>query len=668
MTIPSPPSVDDLFSLSNLAKASIPAPPMPMFDLLPPPPPFVAATQSSAITSLPTGAKTPAAKISDLGEKIGGARKDTARRGMSRAKKQTDDASDEEKDKPTWARRFHIYQIAASLKQAEIGKWGIADRLKKSSRGELRVATRFTYETKEEAQRAVPQLALALNHRVSFTDASGQPVFRICKRISDRKSVRIVPTDFASNEDAMRYMAVNSEAILNTSTTFGEADLPVPKDYRRSGPVWRDTDARGEDFMRRFSLRGVEFGNWNNQDERKFILDVAYDGLMDLSDVLQLPPEKLGLFGELALAFGARGHGLSSARAHFEANKVAINITKMKGAGSLAHEWAHALDNLLAKLDGKAENSWSTDKDGTRSITIRHHNDSYLSHGRLHSGSKTSRALADVFFAIMRAMYKKPAAYVEDLERAQEFVDSSQARLQKELDSIRSSLAAVLTYGRRHTASALPEQLAEFDSLANALLDGTSGQLKLAYCDVDKKGKVSVRWTNPALDGIDVILKKVRNRSGFKADKTGVLDQLVHPFNSLEARRTKLASAQRGDENIQYVITDYAMAAIELDQGRGENYWQTETEMFARAFSSYVEDKLHAQGRISNYLNYASPHCLIATSWGSFAPFPLEAERATLTALFDRLFDVIRAEWCSPTPVALVEIEARAPTSELLPA
>ena len=94
----------------------------------------------------------------------------------------------------------------------------------------------------------------------------------------------------------------------------------------------------------------------------------AYDGLLDLADVMGIPPKAISLNGELALAFGARGQGLSGARAHYERDKVVINLTKMNGAGSLAHEWFHALDHYLGRQDGKASAEWVVGKDGTRSL------------------------------------------------------------------------------------------------------------------------------------------------------------------------------------------------------------------------------------------------------------------------------------------------------------
>ncbi|MDR0972533.1 MAG: hypothetical protein LBM61_00930, partial [Prevotellaceae bacterium] len=48
---------------------------------------------------------------------------------------------------------------------------------------------------------------------------------------------------------------------------------------------------------------------------------------------------------------GARGSG--TANAHYEPDRVVINLTKTRGAGSLAHEWWHALDNYFSRLGGE---------------------------------------------------------------------------------------------------------------------------------------------------------------------------------------------------------------------------------------------------------------------------------------------------------------------------
>ena len=44
----------------------------------------------------------------------------------------------------------------------------------------------------------------------------------------------------------------------------------------------------------------------------------------------------------MATAFGSRG--VAGAKAHFEPTRNVFNLTRMKGAGSLAHEMGHAFE------------------------------------------------------------------------------------------------------------------------------------------------------------------------------------------------------------------------------------------------------------------------------------------------------------------------------------
>jgi len=107
-------------------------------------------------------------------------------------------------------------------------------------------------------------------------------------------------------------------------------------------------------FAETFGFKGVEFGNWVEQKKRQKDLNDAFDALMDMAAILGVPPMALSLNGELGLAFGARGSGgVDPAAAHYEPGKVVINLTKKEGAGSLGHEWWHALDNYFSRLRGK---------------------------------------------------------------------------------------------------------------------------------------------------------------------------------------------------------------------------------------------------------------------------------------------------------------------------
>lgn len=123
------------------------------------------------------------------------------------------------------------------------------------------------------------------------------------------------------------------------------------KNIERQGSDFREgTSVTGEDYLKVFNFKGGEFGNWLNEKDRQGSLDFAYEAFLDLADALAIDPKELSLGRHLSIAFGARGSG--NALAHYEPEREVINITKMKGAGSLAHEWGHALDDILGKKLG----------------------------------------------------------------------------------------------------------------------------------------------------------------------------------------------------------------------------------------------------------------------------------------------------------------------------
>ncbi|NCB40480.1 MAG: hypothetical protein EOM80_17100, partial [Erysipelotrichia bacterium] len=110
-------------------------------------------------------------------------------------------------------------------------------------------------------------------------------------------------------------------------------------------------DVTPDDFSTAFGFRGVQFGNWVEGSRRQTDINEAYEALMDLAESLSIPPSSLSLNGKLGLAFGARGRGAADrgAAAHYEADGMVINLTKVRGAGSLAHEWFHGLDDYLGR-------------------------------------------------------------------------------------------------------------------------------------------------------------------------------------------------------------------------------------------------------------------------------------------------------------------------------
>lgn len=166
--------------------------------------------------------------------------------------------------------------------------------------------------------------------------------------------------NFDSVSEAREYLKSNRADVESKLKQLKEIpNMRRPENRDRIGPPRYAGNITPAIFADTFGFRGVEFGNWVEQSKRQKDLNEAYDALMDLADVLSIPPKALALNGELGMAFGARGKGAATsikAAAHYEPTYVAINLTKESGAGSLAHEWWHAVDNYFSRLAGSPGN------------------------------------------------------------------------------------------------------------------------------------------------------------------------------------------------------------------------------------------------------------------------------------------------------------------------
>lgn len=118
-----------------------------------------------------------------------------------------------------------------------------------------------------------------------------------------------------------------------------------PVKSRSSSWTRNQDDVDLQSILQRYNLKGFEFGNWLNNNERYDRVLACEDSLAELSKIIG--SKNLGIESLVGIAFGARG--MSKAAAHYEPGYNMINITKMDGDGCLAHEYGHALDYNLGK-------------------------------------------------------------------------------------------------------------------------------------------------------------------------------------------------------------------------------------------------------------------------------------------------------------------------------
>ncbi|MED5523884.1 MAG: CLCA_X family protein [Pseudomonadota bacterium] len=122
----------------------------------------------------------------------------------------------------------------------------------------------------------------------------------------------------------------------------------ISRPFFRRGPDYRMGEDRSFAEVRvQFALAGVKVGAWVSSEEQQLAANLVFDALADLAWVMKVPPELLGLRGNLQLAFGTRGQ--RNVQAHYEPATRILALAKNAGAGALAHEFWHAFDHHIAR-------------------------------------------------------------------------------------------------------------------------------------------------------------------------------------------------------------------------------------------------------------------------------------------------------------------------------
>lgn len=161
---------------------------------------------------------------------------------------------------------------------------------------------------------------------------------------------------FGQNQDTVTRQGQSSRAKPMKRPKYKSVERTGMPD-RRSG-----RDVTPQQMKDTFAFADVGFGEWVGATRDQEHLNNAYDAFYDLAEFLGLPTEAMGFFGQLHFTIGALGNGRHAA--HYSPNQPhpaggtvpVINVTNTHGDGSVAHEWAHALDFFLSDTPaGRAE-------------------------------------------------------------------------------------------------------------------------------------------------------------------------------------------------------------------------------------------------------------------------------------------------------------------------
>ena len=364
----------------------------------------------------------------------------------------------------------------------------------------------------------------------------------------------------------------------------------------RTGPKYRGIrSADGDMFLNDLKFRAGEFGNWLNNNDRQASLNMAYDAFRDLARVLQINPEDVALNNTLAIAFGARGRGgANAAAAHYEPDRQVINLTKMSGAGCLAHEWGHAFDHAIGRFFGSTG---------------------------LASEMKSKKDLPDSFKDLLTSLrYKKVIVQPSELSTDRtEQVEKCKKNLSNWIASVRPSK--------------MPDDLAKkWEDVSKSILEGAALITGVEY--VQLGGRRGTVVTNPEIEMLSQIRKHVTRHSIPKDTKR----QIVMWATSLQSAEQQLQSQEPSERRVK---TDFYKGSAEFDRvfsKHAHGYWQSECEMFARAFDCYVFDKIKESGHQSQFLTaYANSFLMPGTNGETIYAVPMGEERKLINEKFDCL-------------------------------
>jgi hypothetical protein len=402
----------------------------------------------------------------------------------------------------------------------------------------------------------------------------------------------ILKDGIASYDEALTLLRT-AIASKKTKTRF------VPKqllEVHRKGPDYRASrNVDGSNYIDTFGFHGGEFGNWMSEKDRQVSLNYGFDALKDLSDALGIADRDISFGGNLSIAFGARGQGLSGASAHYERDRRVINLTKMNGAGSLAHEWFHALDDYIGGYGD-------------------------------HMASDHVRALPETTQAAMK-----------DLIGAMQYRDQTDAE---------SDLAATKRYeqAKRAVERYANDQFRWVEKLENETLTESDTR----YFKRNPQKEDAARYhelLDKLLETGDA--KYVEELSALRKDIVGRVipkeERDAFGYRLYALRPDAVHNVQKARVPTEYYKNSRRFGEIYSKDG---DYWDSTVEMAARAFACYVADKT---GKQNDYLSAHSDSAVTLDSGRKgdivvVRAFPEGKERTAINAAFDKLFAALKAD------------------------
>lgn len=384
-----------------------------------------------------------------------------------------------------------------------------------------------------------------------------------------KSSYRSTLTNAAKVQSWEELLEKKEKKVSSARKPVWERTLPERPD-RRGGA--QSTIQKPEELISFFEFQGVQFGHYVEDTKGMEHLLRSSEAMMDLAEILGLSYTSISLNGTLSMAYGARGSG--KALAHYEPLSKVINMTKEKGSlGVFAHEWFHALDNHLFDLSYESKNGkrgYATEPDSL--------------------GENFDFLLKVLFDELVDTMKKgKSVSYYENTNKPGDRWRGIHFK------TLYSRYNGDLFKVMEHRIAEIKENLEGRIKFYSSYYSAGSNEIE----KLNKKAEREIKQFALAL-------------SWYHEQQTGErVEQIPYPSE----------------------MSHYLQASLILDRGKMGKYWSSNIELAARAFESYIQDKLKESGRVSDYL--------VAGTRDGMA-FPMGEERERINQKIDQIMKMIK--------------------------
>ena len=410
---------------------------------------------------------------------------------------------------------------------------------------------------------------------------------------------------YGANKEKDKEVA-KEEKKEQTSNRRKNLTPPQLEHIKRTGPTVRTKTIEGQDFLDVFKIKGGEFGNWLNEKDRQANMNLAFESFKDLALALNIPDEDISLGGRLNIAFGARGHG--NALAHYEGLREVINLTKMKGAGSLAHEHFHAIDNIFG---GGYKKDFLTD---------------------LRSYEAKDDSVAKAIVTLVDTMKRRGETIAEQIEKREKNIETSYKEVKKAFD--------MFIPDRKLTPELIAQKNELFDKMVNAA-KGMSSEENFHEWDTHKQ-----KWNlsdNPLNQEFKDFFVK-HGESVYTGSTAYITKNCTFLASKLDCYKSANLALNEPFSPSKTNTKFYSDALI-IDNKfskSGHDYWQSDKEMAARAFACYIKDKLEGLGIQNDYLVGHAEFPPIVDGDRTIYTYPVGEERKAINEAFDKFFDELK--------------------------